>query len=190
MRITMPGLAITGALWASAANGAEPGSLPLPSGVAALQGCWQGTGAVMDKPVTITLSARPIVLGAMFVVDAQSTARADPQDRYAAQLTFGGAKKPTGASTDPITGFWADSFGGSFATSGSGANRPDGFDMTYPYPDAAFVNQWRQTGDRLTWTIVAHQADGQDSPFARYTLTRVPCPGADASLIPPAPDSH
>ena len=190
MRRTSLALAICLSVLGPATYAAEPGSVPVPSGVTALRGCWQGTGAVMDKPVTITLVAQPIVLGAMLVVSAHSTAVADPEDRYSAQLTFGGAQRRAGMNADPVIGFWADSFGGAFAATGNGESVPGGFDITYQYPDSAFLNQWRQTGDRLTWSIIMRAKNGKDTTFARYILDRIPCPAADSPLTPPAPNKR
>jgi hypothetical protein len=67
----------------------------VPAQVTALAGCWRGTGEVMGKPVTLSLSAKPIALGAMFLIEAESQAKADPADRYAAHLVIG-ARAPKG----------------------------------------------------------------------------------------------
>jgi hypothetical protein len=102
----------------SATTAAEPGVVPVPSAVRALEGCWYGSGHVMGKPVTIVLSAKPIVQGALFVIDAASVAKDDASDRYSAHLILGGANQPSGARAEPISGFWADSFGGTFTATG------------------------------------------------------------------------
>jgi hypothetical protein len=148
----------------------------VPAQVRALEGCWRGQGVVMDKPVTIALTARPITEGAMFLIDAQSHAKADPADRYAAHLVLGGRGAPpkTGEAT-AISGFWIDSFGGDFTASGSGSSRADGFDVAYAYPDATFINRWRRTADHLTWTITAKDAAAPEAAFARYDLDRTAC---------------
>lgn len=72
----------------------DPAVAVVPAQVRALDGCWQGEGAVMDKPVAITLTTRPITEGAMFLVEAHSHAKSDPTDRYAAHLVFGGRRAP------------------------------------------------------------------------------------------------
>lgn len=46
---------------APSGHAAEPDAAPVPAAVASLQGCWQGRGEVMEKAVTVSLSARPIV---------------------------------------------------------------------------------------------------------------------------------
>lgn len=66
----------------------------------------------MEKPASVTIIARPLLHDAMFALDAESTAVANHRDRYAAHLIFGGAGTQAEASIDAITGFWADSFGG------------------------------------------------------------------------------
>ncbi|TZG26339.1 hypothetical protein [Sphingomonas montanisoli] len=170
------------ALWAIAmgfmptiAPAAEPGAAPIPAPVAALAGCWGGRGEVMGKSVSITVHAAPIVLDAMMAVDADSVATADPNDRYAAHLIFGGAGDPQKAPASVIMGYWTDSFGGTFAAAGNGEVRADGFDMTYAYPDDAFVNRWRMKGDALSWQIVARDANGVEKPFASYALQKAAC---------------
>ncbi|RYY27382.1 MAG: hypothetical protein EOP62_07350 [Sphingomonadales bacterium] len=158
-------------LFAPPASSQEPETAPVPRAVTALKGCWKGSGEVMGKAVTIALTAGPIAHDALFVVDAASVASADPTDRYAAHLIFGGADK------DParITGFWADSFGGAYTATGSGQVRADGFEMVYPYPDNDFVNRWHITPGQLTWQIVARDAKGVEQPFASYTLRTAAC---------------
>lgn len=159
----------------SAASAAESGTPAVPAKVAALAGCWEGRGEVMGKPVITSVVARPIVQDAMLAVDAESRAAADPKDLYSAHLIFGGAGQQPGASADQIVGFWADSFGGAFASSGRGETRPEGFDITYTYPDDAFVNRWRLSGDRLSWQIVTRDGKGVEKPFASYTLRKATC---------------
>jgi hypothetical protein len=126
---------------------AEPGTPQVPEQVRALAGCWEGRGAVMDKPVTLAIAARPIADDALLSLDAYSVAVADASDRYAAHLVFGGTAD-TGKGT--ISGFWSDSFGGAYTATGQGEGTADGFDITYAYPDTAFVNRWRIAGDQLT----------------------------------------
>jgi hypothetical protein len=159
----------------SMAHAGEPGSTPVPKVVVALVGCWAGHGEVMGKPVTIAITANRIVQDAMLALDAESEAVADPQDRYSAHLIFGGAAKLPGTTADQIMGFWSDSFGGAFAASGHGESRVAGFDVTYQYPEDAFVNRWRLAGDLLTWQIVARGGAGVDKPFASYSLHRSVC---------------
>ena len=158
-------------LMASTAAAEEP--TRAPEAVRQLEGCWTGRGEVMGKPVTIAVEARPVALGAMLTLDASSVATADPSDRYAAHLVFGGGK---GAAE--VIGFWSDSFGGSMTATGTGAVQADGFEISYRYADAAFVNRWRPAGDQLRWAIVARDAKGGEQPFASYALSRVQCPPA------------
>jgi hypothetical protein len=157
------------------ARAAEPGATPIPPAVVAVSGCWEGRGEVMGKPVTVTIDAKPIVQNAMMAVDAESIAVADRADRYSAHLILGGAGDRSGSSTGGIVGFWADSFGGAFTATGRGESRSDGFDITYQYPDDAFVNNWRLTGDRLSWQIAARDAKGIEKPFASYSLRKMVC---------------
>jgi hypothetical protein len=162
---------IVALLIAPVAAAEEPASAP--AAVRPLEGCWRGTGSVMGKPVTIAMEARPVALGAILTVDADSVATADAADRYAAHLVFGNGKEPT-----EVSGFWSDSFGGNFTATGTGAATAGGFDISYRYPDAEFVNRWRIAGDQLGWTIVARDEKGKEQPFASYTLRRAQCPAA------------
>ena len=154
----------------------ESAAAVVPAQVRALDGCWQGEGVVMNKPVAIALTARPITEGAMFLIEAQSHAKSDPTDRYAAHLVFGGRGAPPkiGEAT-AILGFWIDSFGGVFTASGVGSSVADGFDVAYAYPDATFINRWRLTTDLLTWTIVAKSGSAPEAAFAHYDLKRSSC---------------
>ncbi len=160
---------------ATASNAAEPGAARAPGALSALKGCWRGAGEAVGKRVVVALIARPIPQDAMFAFDVESSAEANPKDRYSAHLLFGGADQSADADGDDITGFWADSFGGAYTATGRGKTRQDGFDVTYPYPDDTFVNRWRLSGDRLTWTIVARDRKGQEKAFAHYAMTKVPC---------------
>jgi hypothetical protein len=160
-----------GAAWAE-----DPPPAPIPAEVKALEGCWRGAGEVMGKAVEITLAAKPAALETIIAVDADSRAKADPKDRYAAHLVLAGRGAPPkdGPATG-VSGFWADSFGGDFTAVGKGDVQPGGFDIAYAYPDASFVNRWRRAGDRLTWSIVARSGD-KENAFASYELTRSTCP--------------
>jgi len=161
-------------LTAGSALAQDTPTAQLPAQVTALAGCWQGTGEVMGKPVTLTLSAKPVVLDAMFLIETDSRAKADPADRYAAHLLIGTRKAKAGFPPT-LSSFWADSFGGDYAAAGAGAVREDGFEIAYPYPPASFVNRWTLAGDRLEWRITAREGD-KDKPFAHYEATRVACP--------------
>lgn len=163
-------------LTAGSASAQDATPPQLPAQVTALAGCWQGTGEVMGKPVAITLTARPIALDAMFLIEAESHATADPADRYAAHLMIG-ARAPKGAFPATLTGYWADSFGGDYTATGAGAVREDGFEIAYPYPPSSFLNRWTLKGDRLDWRITAREGD-KEQVFAHYETARVACPSA------------
>jgi hypothetical protein len=161
---------------AGAAHAEDPPPAPVPAEVKALEGCWRGAGEVMGKPVEITLSAKPAALGTVLTVDADSHAKADPKDRYAAHLVLAGrGAPPKDGAPAGVSGFWSDSFGGDFTAVGKGEVQPGGFDIAYAYPDASFVNRWRREGQGLTWTIVARSGE-KENAFARYALTRAACP--------------
>ncbi|WP_151199836.1 hypothetical protein [Kozakia baliensis] len=141
----------------------------MPSVMNGLLGCWQGDGSVMGKPVSITLEGKFILRYAMFSVDIQSQAKANPQDDYAAHLVFGSAP------SEALIGIWTDSFGGAYIATGHGATRRDGFDMAYRYPDSTFVNRWNVTKARIAWDIVMSGKDGKTKPFAAYIFHRHSC---------------
>lgn len=172
--LLFPTLAMT--LLSATAAAAEPGAVPMPQTLAALKGCWKARGDVMEKPVSVTINARPILHDAMFALDAESSAVADHRDRYAAHLIFGGAETQAEASIDAITCFWADSFGGTASAVGSGESVVGGFDIKYQDENSTFINRWRTATRGLTWQITARDAKGKENPFASYTLSKVPCP--------------
>jgi hypothetical protein len=163
---------------AGVGQAAESGAVPVPAAVRAIEGCWRGTGTVMGKTVDISLAAHPVLLDAMVAIDADSTAQGDAKDRYAVHLLFGGGEHGPEVKEEPVTGFWADSFGGGFTATGAGHVHADGFEIVYRYPDADFVNQWQLTGGKLRWAIVARDAAGKDKPFASYLLDKGTCPAA------------
>lgn len=175
--MTVRGLLLMLAFCSGVAFAAEPGAVPVPSAVTALAGCWSGHGVVMGKPVTVMLNAHRLVLGAMMALDIESAAMKDPADRYAAHLLIGGASGQA-AGGAPLAGVWTDSFGGTLMTMGRGQTTHTGFVLTYPYPDASFLNQWYREGARLDWTIQAVSSEGRKTAFARYSLSRKPCPAA------------
>lgn len=167
-------LALTGlSLVVPVASALEPGVPPVPAAVSALAGCWKGEGVVMDKKVSITLTARAVALDAMFTIDSDSAAIGDPSDRYAAHLLFGAGSAKDSAA---VSGFWSDSFGGTFTATGTGSVQPGGFDISYQYPDSLFINRWRLDQAGLRWDISARDANGKEAPFAAYTMTRAACP--------------
>lgn len=152
----------------------EPGAEPVPQEVLALAGCWQGAGSVMGKPVSITLAAKPITEGALFLVEADSHALTDPTDRYAAHLIFGG-RAAVDRKQGGISAFFADSFGGDFTAVGTGSVGANSFEVAYTYPDATFVNRWTVTPASASWTIVMKDEAGAEKAFASYDLSRTQC---------------
>lgn len=176
MRVMLGAAALLLSVAAGSAVAGEASPVRIPAQVAALTGCWRGSGEVMGKPVTLTLSAKPVALGAMFLIETESQAKADPADRYAAHLVIG-ARAPKGDVPATLTSYWADSFGGDYTATGAGAVREDGFEIAYPYPPSSFQNRWTQAGDRLEWRITAREGD-KEQAFARYEAVRVACPSA------------
>ena len=162
------------AAMATTALAQEPEAAPVPQTVQALAGCWRGSGSVMDKPVSISLSGKPITDGALFLVEVESQARADPADRYSAHLIFGGKTAPAERGVN-IMGFFADSFGGDFTALGEGSSFPGGFEVAYAYPNASFVNRWTVGPTTLSWSIIAKNGSGSAEPFAEYELARTAC---------------
>lgn len=170
--IAIAGLALVGA---TATHGAEPGASPVPAAVRALGGCWAGEGSVMGKPVTISLTGTSAALGAMFVIETESRAKADRKDRYAAHLVFGGGERKADAGADAVTGYWADSFGGTFTATGTGSAGRGEFEISCRYPDDIFANRWNIAANRATWSILARHGDAAPQTFASYLLFRRPC---------------
>jgi hypothetical protein len=120
----------------------------------------------MGKPVKITLTAKPIVEGALFLIEAESHVTSDPADRYAAHLVIG-ARAPKGAFPATLSGYWADSFGGDYTATGAGAVREDGFEIAYPYPPSSFLNRWTLKGDRLGGSPPARAKRRRTSPTTK-----------------------
>lgn len=169
------------ALLATPAFAAEPGTPPIPAEIAALAGCWQGSGVIAGKPVDIRLAARPIVLEAMLAIDVDSRAADNPTDHYAAHILLGG----NAADPARVESYFADSFGPAFAAVGQGVTRTNGFDVTYYYAADNMLNRWRRVGDQLAWSIVSQPraasvadrrtATAAERPFADTSMSRVAC---------------
>ena len=174
MRALLAGVALLG--MTGTARAEDPPPAPIPVAVKALEGCWRGAGEVMGKPVDITLAVKPAGLGTLVTVDADSRAKADPADRYAAHLTLAGrGPAPKDGPATGVSGFGPTASAATSPPSARARRSPGGFDITYPYPDAAFVNRWRLDGGKLSWSIVARAGD-KDAPFAAYVMTRLACP--------------
>ena len=163
-------------LWAGVAAAQMPTSAPIPRPVAALEGCWRGTGEAVGKHVAVALAVRRILDRAMVSVDVESHTLGNDQDRYSAHLVFGGLEPAQAVTKDDVVAFWSDTFGGAYAVMGRGRSLRDGFDVTYNYPDATFVNRWRLEQRGLRWVIVQRDHTGAEKPFATYSLTSAPCP--------------
>lgn len=174
MRVSVLVLALSPLVLVGAAQAQDAPPPPPPEAVRALTGCWQGEGAVMGKPVAISLTARGVANDAMIVVEAASQAKADPADTYAAHLLFGGRSTKDGKPAS-IIGFWADSFGGDGASQGAGSSTADGFEIAYPYGASSFVNHWTLKGERLKWSIAVRGAAGVEQTFASYELAKASC---------------
>lgn len=157
----------------TAAKAAEHKTTPVPAIITAMAGCWQGEGEVMGKPVTLRLVAKPVALGAMVTFDFESTAKANPKDRYAAHLIFGGGDNTlSGYVKEAIVSFWADSFGGAFAKTGRGRIHPDGFEVAY----GTLTDTWKISGTTATWQIIEHDGGSKPETFAQYSMTKTTCP--------------
>jgi hypothetical protein len=104
MRALLAGVALLG--MTGTARAEDPPPAPIPVAVKALEGCWRGAGEVMGKPVDITLAVKPAGLGTLVTVDADSRAKADPADRYAAHLTLAGrGPAPKDGPATGVSGF-------------------------------------------------------------------------------------
>lgn len=152
----------------------DPAPTPLPPSVRAMTGCWAGVGEVMGKPVRTQVKAHPVARNLQFVIETDSVAVDDPQDFYAAHIIIGAtAARPD--KPEGLVSYFADSFGGDFVSTGSGRASEEEVVLAYPYGANQFVNHWRASDTRLSWTITIKTAGQADQPFAHYELEAVPC---------------
>ena len=149
----------------------EEGTAPAPETLSAFDGCWEGSGHVMGKPVSTRLEISPVSLGAWKVFEASSVALGDASDRYEAHILVGGAA----SVENGLISYFADSFGGDYASAGKGRITTGGFEAEYGYASATFVNRWQVEGAKVVWTIHARNPTGEESEFATYALDRVAC---------------
>ena len=155
--------------FAAAATAADTESDAAKAGVNALVGCWTGPGQVRGTPTDNDVEVKPRLDGKYVTVAVNSR---DPKHPYRAVVVIGWA------SARKLTSFWMDSFGGEYSSTGSGLVAADGsLEITYPYPDADFVNTFTRHGDGLSWTITEKKHGGADRNFATYTLSHASCDG-------------
>ena len=146
--------------------------VPKTPGLAAvdgLTGCWKVSGQVRGKDATSIARGEWHLGGRYFTLHLrQVTTRP-----YEAAITYGAGAKP-----DEIGSFWMDTFGGLYEPSlGLGKLTPEGFTLSYRFPDALYVNRFERRGGGWRWTIVEQAAGKTDKGFAEYSLARASCRG-------------
>lgn len=146
--------------------------VPKTPGLAAvdgLTGCWKVSGQVRGKDATSVARGEWHLGGRYFTLHLrQVTTRP-----YEAAITYGAGAKP-----DEIGSFWMDTFGGLYEPSlGLGKLSPEGFTLSYRFPDALYVNRFERRGRGWHWTIAEQAAGKPDKGFAEYSLAPASCRG-------------
>lgn len=134
-----------------------------------MEGCWQVDGVVQGKPARNLAKVSPRLGGRYSLLELHGL---DPADPYDAAIIMAPDEKP-----GSIVGYWLDSFGGAFSTSGRGRVEKDGMAIDFVYPDATFINQFSPEGEGWRWSIINRSSSGSESLFARYTMMRTSCEG-------------
>jgi len=151
----------------AAAVAAAPAGDPALRDLAGLEGCWSAAGEVRGKVTRNRLRGAWRLNGKYMMISLTST---DDKDPYQADVPIGGGDKP-----GDLSSFWMDSTGGAYSTGGKGRLEPDGFTITYHYPDGDYVNVWRHAGKGWTWTITEVKPGQPGKAFARYDLQSSGC---------------
>ena len=166
--------AILALSFAGAASAADTEADGAKAAVNALVGCWKGAGQVKGTPTDNDVVVTPRLDGKYLTVAVTSR---DPKNPYRAVviLAWAGGRR--------LTSFWMDTFGGEYSAAGSGAVASDGaLEITYPYPDADFVNTFIRSGNGLFWEIVEKKHGAPSRNFATYSLFPVSCDGKHADF--------
>ena len=155
--------------FAGAATAADSDADTAKTPVNALVGCWTGPGQVRGTPTDNDVEVKPRLDGKYVTVAVTSR---DPKHPYRAVvvIAWAGGRK--------LTSFWMDSFGGEYSSTGAGLVAADGsLEITYPYPDADFVNTFTRRGGGLSWTITEKKHGAPGRNFATYNLSSMSCDG-------------
>ena len=155
-------------LVAFAAATAAPKAVGL-SRLASLEGCWQVQGQVRGKDAASIAKGEWHLGGRYFTLHLRATT----EHPYEAAITFG-----AGETSDDIGSIWSDTFGGLYEPSlGLGGLVQGGFEQTYRFPDALYVNRFEITTSGWHWTIVERAPGKPDKLFAEYRLSKRRCAG-------------
>ncbi|HEY3812694.1 MAG TPA: hypothetical protein VGL66_05675 [Caulobacteraceae bacterium] len=153
--------------FASAGNAADSDADTAKTAVNALIGCYAGPGQVRGVATDNTVVIRPYLDGKYLTVAIASRDKNHPYHAVVIIAWAGGRK---------LTSFWTDSFGGEYSAPGSGAVDTDGsLEITYPYPDADFVNRFSRKDGGLSWTIAEKKHGAPETNFASYRLSPAYC---------------
>lgn len=133
-----------------------------------LTGCWKAPGQVRGKVATSVARGSWRLGGRYLMLQLRSTT---PKRPYEAAIVYGAGEKP-----NEIGSFWMDTFGGLYSPSlGAGEIAADGFQQTYRFPDALYVNSFRRRGHGWRWTITEQATGKPEKLFAQYELTPTSC---------------
>jgi hypothetical protein len=146
---------------------ATPPGDPALRDLAGLEGCWTTPGEVRGKATRNRVRGAWRMNGKYMVIQLTAS---DDKDPYAAEIPIGGGEK-----AGELTSFWMDSTGGAYSTSGKGRLEPDGFIITYHYPDGDYVNVWRHANQGWRWTITELKPGQPAREFAHYDLQPSGC---------------
>lgn len=159
---------MTTLLLAVAVAAAAPNTLGLSS-LAGLEGCWRVQGQVRGKDAASIARGEWHLGGRYFTLHL----RAVTKQPYEAAITFGAGK-----NADEIGSIWSDTFGGLYEPSlGLGSAVQGGFEQTYRFPDALYVNRFERTANGWHWTIVERAPRKSEKLFAEYRLAKSGCAG-------------
>jgi hypothetical protein len=155
-----------GIIMAAAVAATPPGDPGLRD-LSGLEGCWSAPGEVRGKATRNRVRGAWRLNGKYMTIQLAST---DDKDSYAADIPIGAGEK-----AGELISYWMDSTGAAFSTSGKGQLEPDGFTVTYHYPDGDYVNVWRRAGKGWRWTITEVAPGKPAREFAHYDLAPSGC---------------
>lgn len=105
------------------------------------------------------------------LLELHTTDQKNAEDRYDAAILIAPGKDRK------LLSFWMDTFGGEYSANGTGLVDPAGtLTISYPYPDATFINRLTRTGGGWSWEIDQLKPGAAPKRFASYNLIRAACP--------------
>ncbi|MBU6164982.1 MAG: hypothetical protein KGQ52_02490 [Alphaproteobacteria bacterium] len=153
------------ALLLAAVSFAGP-TLPPPSPLAGLVGCWRVRGTVEGKAITATARGSWRLGGRYLLFELHGLNTKQPQDIAIIMADAGPGQ---------LTAWWMDRFGGPGSAAGRGGVIGTGLSIRLDYGSAVLINRFTPYGAGWRWQIDAKPTGRPASPVASHSLAPARC---------------